>query len=88
MVDLCTLSMVCVTWHDAHTECETWCKISDISDDPVVVRTVGWLLPNHKRDHVVVVQSITSDDTLDAVLCIPVGMVRGITVCSPASRTA
>ena len=88
MVDLNKLDLVCVTWHDAHTECETWCKITDIDDSPVIVRTAGWLLPGVKQDHIAVVQSFTDDDSLDAVLCIPVGMVRAVVVCVPAVRTA
>lgn len=86
MVDLNTVELVCVTWHDAHTASDTWCKLTEIDDEPMTVRTVGWLLPNTKKDHIVVVQSITTDDALDAVLCIPIGMVRAIAVCTPTLK--
>jgi hypothetical protein len=66
-----------VTWHDAHAE-STWQQIQDIDDQPYVVRTAGWLIQDIKPDHVVIAQSIGSDDAVDGVLCIPVGMVVGI----------
>lgn len=86
MVSRDQFSIVCVTWHDAHTDTETWTPISDIDADPCVVRTVGFLLPNAKVDHVVVAQSFIdyADDErdVDSVLCIPVGMVKSMVVCS------
>lgn len=66
-----------VTWHDAHAESQ-WQQVKDIDADPYVVRTAGWLLQNTKEGHVVIAQSIGSDDAVDGVLCIPVGMVVGI----------
>jgi hypothetical protein len=38
-------SRVLVVWHDAHSHTE-WCDITDIGDEPYVVNTVGWLLPD------------------------------------------
>lgn len=75
-------SKVLVVWHDAHAEPGTgWCELSEIDDEPCVVETVGWLLPDAKRDHLVVAQSvIVGDETLDGVLSIPVGMVKSVTV--------
>ena len=69
--------MVRVTWHDAHSE-TSWHEVLDIDSDPYVVETVGWLLQSVKPDHVVIAQSVGSDDSIDGVLCIPVGMVVGI----------
>lgn len=72
---------VLVVWHDAHSDnAGGWCELDDLSTEPCVVETIGWLLADRKPDHVVVAQSITSDDALDSVLCIPVGMVRSLHV--------
>ena len=68
------LSVVLVEWHDAHAE-NSWTELQDIGDDPYVVRTVGWLLPDAKAGHLVVAQSVGADDGLDSVLSIPIGMV-------------
>ena len=66
-----------VTWHDAHAE-SSWQQVRDIDADPYVVKTAGWLLQGVKPDHVVIAQSIGSDENIDGVLCIPVAMVVGI----------
>jgi hypothetical protein len=69
-----------VIWHDAHTVASTWIEFSDIGEDPCEVTTLGWLLADAKPDHVVVAQSMTDDDSLDSVLCIPVGMVKKVRI--------
>jgi len=66
-------------WHDAHAEL-SWVAFDDIDPEPCVVETIGWLLPNAKKGHVVVAQSITNEDGLDNVLCIPVGMIVSVRV--------
>ena len=72
---------VVMTWHDAHAVCDGgWCELDDITDEPCVVETIGWLLADVMKGHVVVVQSITNDDRLDSVLSVPVGMVRSMKV--------
>lgn len=71
---------VVVVWHDAHAE-TSWTDFDAIDPNPCVVETCGWLLPNAKKDHVVVAQSITNDDSLDNVLSVPVGMVVSMRVC-------
>jgi len=68
-----------VVWHDAHAEL-SWVAFDDIDPEPCVVETIGWLLPNAKKGHVVVAQSITNEDGLDNVLCIPVGMIVSVRV--------
>lgn len=74
-------SKVLVVWHDAHSGDEGWHAAGEIDSAPCVVETVGWLLPDGKPNHVTVVQSVISgDDSLDGVLCIPVGMVVSIQV--------
>ena len=72
---------VLIVWHDAHAVCDGgWCELADITDEPCVVDTVGWLLPNAMKGHVVVAQSITVDDHIDSVLSIPVGMIKSMSV--------
>ena len=68
-----------VVWHDAHAEL-SWVAFDDIDPEPCVVETIGWLLPEAKKGHVVVAQSITNEDGLDNVLCIPVGMIVSVRV--------
>lgn len=80
-------TLVLVVWHDAHTEVTGWCELSDIDDAPCVVHTVGLLLPDTKRDHVVIAQSVTSSDALDGVLCIPIGMIKSMVVLAPMSES-
>lgn len=82
------LSMVLVVWHDAHAASSgDWCELNDIDDQPCVVHTVGWLLPGVKADHVVVAQSVTDDDSLDSVLCVPVGMVKSMSILGNMSES-
>jgi len=71
-------SRVMVVWHDAHSASTGWCEIGDIEDSPVVVESLGWLLPDRKAAHIVLAQSMTSDESIDSVLCIPVAMVKNI----------
>lgn len=66
-----------VVWHDAHAE-HSWTSLDELESEPYVVESVGWMLPDAKPDHVVIAQSIGSDDALDSVLQIPVGMVQRI----------
>lgn len=74
-------SRVEVIWHDAHSIGQgEWCSSSDISEEPCVVTTIGWLLPGAKEDHVVIAQSITNEGDLDSVLCVPVGMVKSMKI--------
>ena len=74
------LSAVRVVWHDAHSESgDGWIGRDSIDREPCVVETVGWLLPDAKPEHLVIAQSwIAADDSLDGVLCVPVGMVRAV----------
>jgi hypothetical protein len=73
--------MVQVVWHDAHAVNE-WQSTSDISQEPCVISTVGFLIPSAKPNHVVVAQSIDPDGNLDGVLSIPEGMVVKVSVLS------
>lgn len=71
-------------WHDAHAVNE-WQSTSDISPEPCVIITTGFLIPNAKPNHVVIAQSIDPDGNLDGVLSIPEGMVAKVSVLSSVS---
>ena len=76
------MSVVLVTWHDAHSGSESWVNIKDLDLDPAIVQTVGFLLATSdggKPDHVTIYQS-RNEDNIDHVLHIPVKMVVGIKV--------
>lgn len=67
--------MVRVTWLDAFAQTDSWIEIDEIDDEPCEVVSVGFLLADAKKDHVVIAQSINANDAIDSVLCIPVAMV-------------
>ena len=71
--------MVKVTWLDAHDVLTEW-EESDhpqpLSDD-YPVETVGWLLPDRKKNHVVVALNRT-DDHVSSGIAIPDAMVKQI----------
>jgi len=73
------LTYIYVTWHDAHSGSETWTNLRDLDQEPVLVRTAGFLLPESdggKVGHITIFQSITPNDDVDHVLHIPVKMVQ------------
>lgn len=76
------LDLVIVEWHDAHAYRERWFDVDTIDPQPLVVYSVGWLLPNAKKDHVVITQSHNSEDDLDGALAVPCGMVQSLRVVS------
>ena len=72
------MSVVLVTWHDAHSGAESWINIKDLDTEPAEVESVGFLLATSdggKPDHVTLYQS-RNEDSVDHVLHIPVRMVR------------
>ena len=76
------MTVVLVTWHDAHSGAESWINIKDLDTEPAEVQSVGFLLSTSdgaKPDHVTLYQS-RNEDSLDHVLHIPVGMVRTMKV--------
>jgi len=76
------MSVVAVTWHDAHSGTETWCAIKDLDTDPAIVETVGFLLPTAdggKPGHLTIYQS-RQEDNIDHVLHIPEPMVQRVKV--------
>jgi len=62
--------IVLVMWKDAHAD-----QSDDIDDEPYIVRSVGWLIPNKKRGHVTLAQSIGDGGHIDHILHIPKGMI-------------
>ena len=82
MADLRDAKIVVLTWLDAHAE-NAWMDISELDQEPYIVRTIGWLMADAKPDHVVVAQSIGVDHSVDGVLCVPVGMVVKIRIVLP-----
>ena len=76
------MTVVLVTWHDAHSGAESWINIKDLDTEPAEVQSVGFLLAasdGGKPDHVTLYQS-RNEDSVDHVLHIPVGMVKHIKV--------
>lgn len=70
-------TLVHVTWHDAHAVSgSAWMEEDEIeTDDPCVVETVGWLLAEAKKGHLVIAQSHNSHNSYDHIIAIPVAMV-------------
>lgn len=80
------VDLVEVVWHDAHSYKDSWLSDADIEEQPMIVRSLGYLLPERKRNHVVIVQSINSDEYYDGVLAIPCAMVSLLRVVSSVDR--
>lgn len=74
-----THSIVYVKWHDAHAVAPSWVAFDDIVDEPAIVESVGWLVPDLISGHIVLAQSVLADEG-DHILAIPVGMVREMRV--------
>ena len=67
------MTVVLVTWHDAHSGAESWINIKDLDTEPAEVESVGFLLATSdggKPDHVTLYQS-RNEDSVDHVLHIP-----------------
>ena len=76
------MTVVLVTWHDAHSGAESWINIKDLDTDPAEVQSVGFVLATSdggKPDHITLYQS-RNEESVDHVLHIPVGMVKNIKV--------
>ena len=76
-----SLEIVVVKWHDAHADSAgTWVELSDIDPDPLLVTSVGVMLPTStKPGHVSLTQSF-ADGLCDHVIHIPEKMVVDVTV--------
>ena len=76
------MSVVLVTWHDAHSGAESWIAIKELDLEPAEVESVGFLLTEAeggKPNHITLFQSRIGD-SIDHVLHIPVGMVQKMKV--------
>ena len=74
------MTVVLVTWHDAHSGSESWINIKDLDTDPAEVQSVGFVLATTdggKPDHITLYQS-RNEESVDHVLHIPVGIVKSI----------
>ena len=73
------LKYVTVLWCDAHAVTDTWTPIEELDRKECLVESTGLLIPDANPGHVVLAQSMISDEeTVDGVLAIPVGMVRNV----------
>jgi len=70
------LTPVEVVWHDAHDIPGTWIELAEIDGEPCVVKSYGILIPDAKKDHVVVAGSYTNEGMLNNVLAVPLRMVN------------
>lgn len=77
-----TYRPVLVVWHDAFSDVSGWSEVVDMDDEPCVVESVGYLVPDAKNGHVVVAQSVNSNGQMDSVLCVPVAMVQRVVLLS------
>ena len=76
------MSVVLVTWHDAHSGAESWIAIKELDLEPAEVESVGFLLTEAeggKPNHITLFQSRIGD-SIDHVLHIPIGMVQKMKV--------
>ena len=74
------MTVVLVTWHDAHSGSESWINIKDLDIDPAEVQSVGFVLATTdggKPDHITLYQS-RNEESVAHGLHIPVGMVKSI----------
>ena len=55
------MKMVRVWWHDAHTVASEWMDLAEIESDPCLCVSVGFLVPNAKPGHVVLVLNTAHD---------------------------
>jgi len=72
-------TLVFVEWKDAHSDAHGWTEPTELDREPMIIHSVGFHLPRAKPGHFVIAQSLDENGHVDSVLCIPVGMVQGIT---------
>lgn len=64
-----------VVWKDAHAVAHGWQAPEEIDDEPAIIHSVGYHLPDLKTGHYCIAQSLDDSGTVDSVLCIPAEMV-------------
>lgn len=67
-------TLVVVEWADAF-EVSDWTDPNHMEQEPVIVQSVGFLLPDFKENYVVIFQSDDGQGEYDNYLFIPAGMV-------------
>lgn len=69
-----------VEWRDAYSYNEQWKAVDEIDQEPIIVQSVGFLMPDAKEGYVVIAQSDDGEGELDGFLFIPSGMVISLQV--------
>lgn len=64
-----------VEWRDAYSYNEQWKAVDEIDQEPIIVQSVGFLMPDAKEGYVVIAQSDDGEGELDGFLFVPSGMV-------------
>lgn len=77
--------LVRVRWHDAHSCGDGWQAIEEIDAEPYVVDSIGYVIVGAKPGHIVLAAS-ASDDAVDHVLAVPLGMVREVVELNDGAR--
>lgn len=77
--------LVRVRWHDAHSCGDGWQAIEEIDAEPYVVDSIGYVIVGAKPNHIVLAAS-ASDDAVDHVLAVPLGMVREVVELNDGAR--
>lgn len=68
-----------VVWHDAHTVAPEWTELDSLDASPCECETVGFLVPNAKPGHVVVMLNTAHGHTFGGDgIAIPEAMVQRI----------
>jgi hypothetical protein len=75
-------TLAIVSWTDTFSDHSGWTYIEELTQEPCIVHSVGWLIPTAEGgnpNHVSLYQSrIEDSDQVDSVLHIPVGMVVNV----------
>ena len=72
--------LVFLEWHDASDEKETWLKTAEISDEPYIVHSIGFLVRETAKYLTLAGDQAPSDDDTDItwgrVTKVPVNMIQ------------
>jgi hypothetical protein len=74
---------VVIEWEDAHALSNAWTEPADLDSEPRIIRSIGWLIPDAKPRHHVIVQSIDQSH-IDGALAIPDAMVQQVILLTDA----
>ena len=73
------MQMVLVDWLDAYTQDSGWKPLKKLrKQEPVLVRTLGWLVKDTPEFIIVAASHVPADDDCDGDCTIPRGMIRSI----------